>query len=61
MSEEHSRKGKHDLSERKMTSGGSCTKCSCPSFRGDSDDPERCVNIRPPTNQLCGHTRAEHR
>ncbi len=37
-----------------------CTKCSCPSFRTDSGDPERCVNIRPPTQGLCGHTKAEH-
>lgn len=40
---------------------GGCKECTCPSWRGDSDTPERCVNIRVPTKQLCGHTKAQHR
>jgi len=39
----------------------SCKECSCPSWRSDIGDPELCLNIRPPTKELCGHTLAEHR
>ena len=45
-----------------IAGSGHCNKCSCPSFRGDSDEPEEhCVNIRPPSQQLCGHLKSEHR
>ncbi len=37
-----------------------CKKCSCPSFRGDSGNPEKCVNIQPPSQKLCGHTKSQH-
>jgi hypothetical protein len=49
--------------DKKNESAGSgkCTKCGCQSFRGDSDNPEKCVNIRVPTRELCGHTKAQHK
>ena len=40
---------------------GACKKCSCPSWRGDSGDPEKCLNIRPPTQKLCQHGQGDHR
>ncbi len=38
-----------------------CTKCSCPSFRPDSGDPETCINIRQPKGEQCGHKESEHK
>lgn len=38
---------------------GSCKKCSCPSFREDATE-DACLNIRPPSQKLCGHKKSEH-
>jgi len=51
---------KNQNSENENKAGG-CTKCTCPSFRGDSGNPERCVNIQPPSQKLCGHLKSEHK
>lgn len=40
---------------------GACKDCSCQGWRGDSEEPEKCVNIRPPSNALCGHTKNRHK
>ena len=40
---------------------GHCTKCSCPGWRSDSGDPPECINVRIPTNQLCGHSEDDHK
>ena len=47
--------------EKQKTAGG-CIKCSCPGFRSGDPDSEnaRCINIRPPTQKLCGHLASEH-
>lgn len=37
---------------------GGCRSCSCIGFRDGGDGS--CVNIRPPTKQLCGHSAADH-
>lgn len=39
---------------------GKCKKCGCQGWRGDSGDPERCVNIKAPTKALCGHLESDH-
>jgi hypothetical protein len=55
------RKGKVMKTEKKEKSGsGACTKCGCKSWRGDSGEPEKCINIKVPTQELCGHTKEEH-
>ncbi len=44
--------------KKSKTSG--CKKCGCKSWRGDSGEPEKCVNIQYPSTKLCGHTKEEH-
>ncbi len=44
----------------KDKAAGGCKECSCPSWRSDSGSPEKCINIRPPTKKLCGHSKADH-
>jgi hypothetical protein len=39
---------------------GACTLCSCPEWRWGGDNPPTCANIRPPTQQLCGHSFDAH-
>ena len=39
---------------------GGCSQCSCPSWRPDSENPEKCVNIRVPTRVLCQHGKNSH-
>jgi hypothetical protein len=46
--------------EKEGRNTGPCTLCSCPSWRTDSGDPPSCINIRPPTKQLCGHSEDAH-
>ena len=40
---------------------GACKECGCGGWRGDSGDPEKCLNIRVPTRELCGHSEADHK
>ena len=40
---------------------GACSKCSCPSWRGDAGEPEKCLNIRKPTKKLCQHKQSDHK
>jgi len=40
---------------------GGCKKCSCPSWRSDSGEPEKCINIKPPTKDLCQHSASDHK
>lgn len=56
MSKDKSKKAK-DKEKR----SGACNICSCPQFRSDNGEPERCINIRPPLKELCGHLRSEHK
>lgn len=39
-----------------------CKLCGCPMFRPDSENPDRCINIREanPRSELCQHTEEEH-
>lgn len=39
---------------------GACKKCNCPSWRGDSGEPEKCLNIDQPSTRVCGHEKHEH-
>jgi len=50
-----------DIASANVVAGtGKCTKCGCLGFRSDSGDPERCINIKVPTKDLCGHLKDEH-
>lgn len=40
---------------------GKCKRCGCQGWRGDSGNPEKCVNIRVPTKDLCAHVAGDHR
>ncbi len=40
---------------------GACKKCGCKSWRGDSEEPEKCVNIRSPKKTLCQHKKKDHK
>ncbi|WP_430409662.1 hypothetical protein [Kordia sp.] len=40
---------------------GACEKCGCKSWRGDSDEPEKCINIRSPKKTLCQHSKKDHK
>jgi hypothetical protein len=40
--------------------GSACSKCGCPMYKQDPDDPrQRCMNTRPPWG-ICGHFENEH-
>ena len=54
---------KTETNENPEIGTGRCLvpNCTCPSFRGDLGNPEKCVNIRPPSMKLCEHTKAQHR
>jgi hypothetical protein len=39
---------------------GACKKCTCKGWRSDSGDPEKCLNIKVPTRELCAHLETDH-
>jgi hypothetical protein len=43
-----------------VTGTGKCRKCGCQGWRGDNGEPEKCVNVKAPTKELCGHSQADH-
>jgi len=49
------------VTEAHRAGTGKCTKCGCQGWRGDSEEPERCINIRYPTKDLCQHLASDHR
>ncbi len=51
-------KNKEKKNENKFF--GACKKCGCQSWRTDSDEPPKCINIKAPTKELCGHSEEDH-
>ena len=48
--------------ENAETAGtGACKSCKCPSWRTDSGEPEKCVNIAAPSTLVCGHGKSDHK
>lgn len=48
------------MSDNTAEDTGKCKKCGCQGWRGDSGSPEKCMNIKVPTKELCGHSQADH-
>ncbi len=48
------------MSDKREKGTGKCKKCGCQGWRGDGESPEKCVNIKVPTRDLCGHSQADH-
>lgn len=49
------------MSQPDTKEAGKCTKCGCQGWRPDSETPEKCINIRVPTEELCGHSEEDHK
>ncbi|MDF7805984.1 hypothetical protein P4E94_00945 [Pontiellaceae bacterium B12219] len=50
-----------ESNKKDIRGSGACNKCGCKSWRGDSGEPEKCININVPTKKLCQHSQKEHK
>jgi hypothetical protein len=53
-------KTEKSVSEFSPEIAGACSLCGCMSWRTDSGEPEKCINIKAPTRALCQHSKSEH-